>query len=199
MTDQLVKVLLFLPRKKENEEIASEQMQHRKCFRKVWATPEEREVRIRELQSIAGMYPEYKWRIYETVNWRDLRKSYFSFQQRVLDWQRSDKDNSMEWLQHYNSEWVSNLMRPENKDKKDYCFLIDKDDRNHIDSFREMLKDKDIVVVKEYQTVNGVHFLVKPFNIQDTDGLKDLWNVEIHKDGQTLIWVSDGNRWFNRG
>ncbi len=69
MKNQLVKVLLLIPRKKENKDISTEKMQHRKCFRKVWSTLEEREVRIKELQEVAGLYPQYKWRINETVNW----------------------------------------------------------------------------------------------------------------------------------
>lgn len=215
MTDQLVKVLLLIPRKKENEEIASEQMQHRKCFRKVWATPEEREVRIKELQAIAGLYPEYKWRIYETINWRNLRKAYFSFQQRILEWQRNDVKGEMEWLQHYNSEWVSNLMRPENKDKKDYCFLIDKDDTEDNNMFESLLDKMSIEIVKKYNTVNGVHYLVKPFDVsklekhiaekykdyKKTKGgtfLKEIYNADVQKDGLQLVWISDKNRWFNR-
>lgn len=76
---QFVKVLLLIPRKKDNNEISSEKMQHRKCFRKIWSILDERDARIKELKAIASVYPEYVWRIYETINWRDLRKAYFFF------------------------------------------------------------------------------------------------------------------------
>lgn len=185
MTDQLVKVLLLLPRKKENEDIATERMQHRKCFRKVWSTPEEREVRIKELRAIAGMYPEYKWRIYETVNWRDLRKAYFSFQNRVIEWQRNDTKGEMAWLQYYNSEWVSNLMRPESC-AKDRLFLIDKDDKDN-DKLSRHLIELGVIGVDVYATPNGWHYIVKPFDIRKLNGEK--WNCEVHKDGQRLVEV----------
>jgi len=196
MTNQLVKVLLLLPRKKENEEIATEQMQHRKCYRKVWSTPEEREVRIKELEAVASLYPEYKWRIYETVNWRDLRKAYFEFEKRKLEWQRSDKTNEMKWLQYYNSEWVSNLMRPECKDKKEQLFIIDKDDRCLLDEFTDMMDDLKIEIVEAYITPGGYHYLVKPFDITSITknkryGLWKDWNAEVHKDGLRLVKVID--------
>lgn len=187
MTDQLVKVLLLLPRKKENEKIATESMQHRKCFRKVWSTPEEREVRIKELDAIAGMYPEYKWRIYETVNFRDLRKAYYEFQHRIIDWQRSDKTNEMKWLHYYNSEWVSNLMRPESR-AADSLFLIDKDDKKDLTSFEGIvLLNKGVEIVEKYETPNGMHYLVKPFDISGV--MWSSWNAEVHKDGLKLIEV----------
>ena len=184
MSEQLVKVLLLLPRKKENEKIATEKMQHRKCFRKVWSKPEEREARIRELEAIAGMYPEYKWRIYETVNWRDLRKAYYEFQKRIIDWQRSDKENTMEWLQYYNSEWVSNLMRPESK-SNDSLFLIDKDDKDNQDNFEKYLQKIHVDVVDKYETPNGFHYIVKPFDIRDLPKM----NVSVDRDGQRLVKV----------
>ena len=175
-----------MPRKKENEEIATEKMQHRKCFRKVWATPEEREVRIKELEAVASLYPEYKWRIYETINWRDLRKAYFEFQKRILDWQRSDKENKMDWLQHYSSEWVSNLMRPESC-ASGRLFLIDKDDKKNNAQFLNELIMRDIKVLEKYETVNGVHFITEPFDIRKLNG--EEWNAEIHKDGLRLVKV----------
>jgi hypothetical protein len=187
MNNQLVKVLLLIPRKKENENISSEKMQHRKCFRKVWSTEEEREVRIKELMSIAGMYPEYKWRIYETINWRDLRKAYFSFQARILEWQRNDKTNSMEWLQDYNSEWVSNLMRPESCTTNKF-FMIDKDDKENIVPFMDIILEKTKIIQK-YETVNGIHFIVIPFNSVGIDF--SWWNAELHKDGLALVWSGD--------
>jgi hypothetical protein len=187
MNEQLVKVLLLIPRKKENKDISTEKMQHRKCFRKIWSTLEEREVRIKELQAVAGLYPEYKWRIYETVNWRDLRKAYYEFQKKILDWQRTDKEGTMEWLQHYNSEWTSNLMRPQSC-AENKLFLIDKDDKEHIDSFTDTILESTKIIQK-YETVNGFHFIVAPFN---SVGINFAWwNSELHKDGLALIWTSD--------
>jgi hypothetical protein len=60
-----VKILLAIPRKKDNENVTCESMQHRKVFKRVWSEPDEREKRLNELRAISKCYPEYNWRIYE--------------------------------------------------------------------------------------------------------------------------------------
>jgi len=184
-----VKVLLLIPRKKDNENVTSESMQHRKCFRKIWSTPEEREKRILELTAIAGMYPEYKWRLYESINWRDLRKTWYSWQQKMLEWQRSDLNGKMEWLDKVHSEWISTMMRPECRHKDDLLFLIDKDDRDEhsMEIVENILKGNDIELVEKYNTVNGIHYLVKPFNLKDYNFFP--YNCEIHTDGLRLVKI----------
>ena len=181
-----VKVLLLIPRKKDNPSVATEAMQHRKCFRKIWSDEEEREKRILELKAIAGMYPEYMWRIYETINWRDLRKTYYAFQQKMLDWQRSDPNGKMEWLDKVHAKWTSIMMTPECRCKDDPLFLIDKDDKLNLKEFEKDLKAEGVVTREKYETPNGRHYLVEPFNTQIS--FKH-FNAETHTDGLRLVEV----------
>jgi len=184
-----VKVLLLIPRKKDNVEIASEQMQHRKCFRKIWSTPEEREKRILELKAVAGMYPEYIWRIYETINWRDLRKTWYAWNQKMLDWQRSDPDGKMEWLSRVHSKWTSIMMQPDCRHKDGTLFLVDIDDKHpHIISCVEnLIKEYSIELVEKYETPGGWHYITKPFNKKDYNFYA--YNGEVHTDGLRLVEV----------
>jgi len=182
-----VKVLLLIPRKKDNEAIASEQMQHRKVFKKIWSTPEEREKRLVELRAVAMCYPEYMWRIYETINWRDLRKTWYAWQKKMLEWQRSDPDGSMDWLDKVHSEWVSTMMTPECRHKEETLFLIDKDDKDNITSFEKFMELSEIKIKEKYETPGGFHYLVEPFNKGQINfsGL----NAEVHTDGLRLVDV----------
>jgi len=182
-----VKVLLLIPRKKDNVAIATEQMQHRKCFRKIWSTPDEREKRVLELKAIAGMYPEYMWRIYETINWRDLKKTWYAWNQKMLDWQRSDPNGKMEWLDKVHSKWTSIMMTPECRHKDELLFLIDKDDKEEIPELELLMSAFDIIIKEKYETPRGWHYLVEPFNKGAVD-FKD-FNAEIHTDGLRLVEV----------
>jgi len=182
-----VKVLLLIPRKKDNIAIDSEQMQYRKCFRKIWSVPEEREKRILELRAIAGMYPEYMWRIYETVNWRDLRKTWYMWNQKMLDWQRSDPTGKMEWLDKVHAKWISIMMTPECRYKVDALFLIDKDDKKQIPKLELFMAGWGINIKEKYETPGGWHYLVDPFNKGEIN-FKG-FNAEIHADGLRLVEV----------
>jgi hypothetical protein len=182
-----VKVLLLIPRKKDNVNVTSESMQHRKVFKKIWSTEEEREKRIKELRGVASVYPEYKWRIYETINWRDLRKTYFNWQKKMLDWQRTDIDGAMDWLDKVHSEWTSTMMTPECRCKHNPLFLIDKDDKENVLELEKYFVGVGIEVLEKYETPSGWHFITKPFNTSviqiDTHG------CEIHTDGLRLVEV----------
>jgi hypothetical protein len=182
-----VKVLLAIPRKKDNTNVTCESMQHRKVFKRVWSEPEEREKRLNELRAIAGCYPEYKWRIYETVNWRDLRKTWYEWQHTLLEWQRSDKECKMEWLDKVHSEWISAMMRPESCSSEEKLFMLDKDDKLQVPEFELLLQALNIVVVEKYETPGGMHFLTEPFVIRQVDNFKKDWNTELHKDGLRFV------------
>ena len=189
-----VKVLLLMPRKKDNSNIDTNELQHRKVFKKIWSTLEEREKRLTELKAVASCYPEYKWRIYETINWRDLRKTYYEFQKKMLDWQRTDATGQMDWLDKVHSEWTSTMMRPqcrykgEGKDNKDdTSFLIDVDNKDkEIIRLVEVLLS-DIVVKEKYETPGGWHYIVEPFNIIGYNFYP--YDAEIHTDGLRLVEV----------
>ena len=182
------KVLLAIPRKKDNANVTCEQMQHRKVFKKVWSEPDERDKRLNELRAIAIVYPEYKWRIYETINWRDLRKTWYEYQKSILDWQRTDKKGTMDWLDRVHSEWVSAMMRPESCLSEGKLFMIDKDDKdNLVDFVNYVCNEVGAEQIDAYETPNGRHMLVKPFDVRKFDGKK--WNAELHKDGLRLVEV----------
>lgn len=94
----------------------------------------------------------------------------------------------MSWLQNYHSEWISNLMRPESRATSS-LFLIDKDDKLKIPEFELLLKKNSIVVKEKYETPNGVHFVVEPFDMRLSSNFKNFWNAEVHKDGLRLLEI----------
>jgi hypothetical protein len=158
-------------------------------FKKIWSTEEEREKRLKELRGVASVYPEYKWRIYETINWRDLRKTYFNWQKKMLDWQRTDIDGTMDWLDKVHSEWLSTMMTPECRCKENLLFLIDKDDKDEFstEKLNDYLEDCNIEVLEKYETPGGWHYITKSFN---TSGINIfMFNCEIHTDGLRLVEV----------
>lgn len=91
------------------------------------------------------------WRIYHTVNKRDMKKALKNFKHILID---TDK-TSVE------SMWRKELLQPENRAERK--FMIDLDDKSLLVSVRRWLTTQNISFT-ERVSPNGFHIITPPFN-----------------------------------
>ena len=116
------------------------------------------------------------WRIYRTVNARDVKKSELELIKTLIDRQAyplsvSDKPVI--------SLWKTILMQPRNKAEKK--FLIDIDDK---DRLQEVTSKAEITIKIIQESPNGYHVVAEPFDLRILEGIPD---VSVQKDGMIFV------------
>jgi len=188
LAEHEVMVLLAIARKKYNEELKSEQV----VFREV-ITKETFERKYKKLVTLIKHYPSEArpedYSLYMTYNPRDTIKGLFMLKNRINSWLyesvKSGKNTSLYiHLRKLDREFVSCLQKPECVSRKLH-FLIDVDDLEKLNDVYSQIEDLGLEVCHETRTKNGMHILVKPFNISLW---KEIENVEIKRDGLFHLW-----------
>lgn len=172
-----VKIMMAIARKKDNDKINTESEQ--KAIKRIF-TDNNRNFVKRELESIIAGFPEYEWRLYETINYRDTEKAWFILQGKIANWQLYG--DNFGWTEDLHNKWLGVLMKPESRGSK-AIFLLDVDDKSIITEFREFLKINVIPIIDEYPTLNGHHFLVDAFDSRMLKDTNFVDKVEIIRDG----------------
>ena len=177
-----VKVMLAMARKKDNGKI--ECGSEEKCIKKVFYDNQHDRTRD-ELLAIIKLYPEYEWRLYETVNYRDTQKAYFLMQRKILGWQENNLEN---WTDRIGELWKSCLMKPEARFSGETKVLLDLDNVSveKIKEFRDFLNRNVIEISEDYPSKNGHHFIVDKFDKRMLNGTDFENDVEILRDGLKL-------------
>jgi hypothetical protein len=102
-------------------------------------------------------------RIYSTVDQRSLTKGIRIFKYRQLDAEYFDKDSMESFYVDISNRWVSALQSP--KARAECKFMVDVDyPKDDEEGIRQQIKDLDLTLLHEYNTKNGKHFILKPFN-----------------------------------
>jgi hypothetical protein len=179
-----VKIMMAIARKKDNDKIQKDSEQ--KSIKKIF-TAESRDFVYRQLIGIIKEFPEYDWRIYENINWRDTQKAYFILNKSIAVWQLN-KDY-FGWAEDLHNKWLSCLMRPEARAEDNYI-LLDLDDHSLCEDFKNFLKDNVVNVIESYKTPNGWHFIVNEFNSQLLTDTEFKGTIDIIRDGMKLIYFS---------
>lgn len=178
-----VKVMLAITRKKDNGKINTESEE--KCIKRIFYDST-RERTKNELAALTKIYPEYEWRIYETINYRDTKKAYFLMQRKILGWQENKLEN---WTDKIGELWLSSLMKPEARHSGNMCVLLDIDNKglDYIKEFRDFLVRNVVNINTEYPTKSGYHFIVNKFDKRMLNGTEFENEVEILRDGLKFI------------
>jgi len=183
-----VLIMLAVARKKYNERLKSEEV----IFREV-ADKENWKRKFKKLLTLVRYYPSRArpedYSIYLTYNPRSLTKALRLFKMRLVEWEFTaiNSKNPSQYLMHLKKldrEFISCLQKPEARSRK-WHFLIDVDDLSKLDEVRNQIKMLGLDVCEESKTKNGVHILVRPFNLQLW---KPIENVEIKRDGLFHIY-----------
>jgi len=120
-------------------------------------------------------------RLYQCINDRKFDNAVIMFQHRQLD---LPQENKINFYSNINDRFCSTLMAPENKKSK--YFLLDVDNDDSIEALK-FIEDNDIEALLAYETPNGFHFIVEPFNVLLAKNAK---TFEVKKDGLMLLnWL----------
>jgi hypothetical protein len=129
-------------------------------------TREELEESILKALILKNGYNTSDYRIYLTVNARDLRKAERLFKTRMVNIDFEGGENKQWFYERFNSKWISALTDNGSAVKNKF-FKIDIDTPDHgeiIDKTLNWLKENNVEVVKTYSTKNGWHIITRPFN-----------------------------------
>ena len=122
---------------------------------------------LEELNSLA----EDGERIYCSASPRDMNSAIRKFRQKQLD---SEYDSDpYKFYRHLEDRWISCLMDPTSERKNTKRWLIDIDEEDSINTIRKdfiqaneksIRMDERNILLHEYNTKNGLHMIVRPFN-----------------------------------
>ena len=183
-----VLLMIAIARKKYNEKLKSEEV----VFREV-VDAENWKRKYKKLLTLVRHYPSRAkpedYSVYITYNPRSLLKALRLFKMRLVEWEFSaiNSKNLTHCLMHLKKldrEFISCLQKPEARSRK-WHFLIDIDDASKLDLVREQIEKLNLEVCAESRTKNGVHILVKPFNLELWKPIED---VEVKRDGLFHIY-----------
>lgn len=114
-------------------------------------------------------------RLYSSINARSYINARKTFAHRLVD----NYDNDLFW-RDINGSLVSALMQPENSSKRYY--LLDCDSEQAIKMVMPLVPNDKLA--RYYSTPKGAHYIVRGFDLRP---IKDIENVEIHRDGLMLL------------
>ena len=118
------------------------------------------------------------YRIYSSVNSRNIKKAIRIFKQNQLNADYDNEENRNHFYSDIKNRWISALMQPQSKAESN--FLIDIDEGDNLKEAITVLSTITRNVFK-YKTKNGHHLITEPFNPERMNG----W--EIKKDGLILL------------
>lgn len=122
------------------------------------------------------------YRLYASVNARDLRKAEHKFKSDMLEVDFAPQENRDYFWKRLDSKWAGALMSPGCKTGS--LFILDVDGEGDVTApVLVWLAQHNIEPVKQYKTPNGWHIVTPPFNPNDFD----VPDVEIKKDALILL------------
>ena len=121
------------------------------------------------------------YRIYSTVNARDVSKAIRQFKQSQLDNDYNGDEIRNSFYNDVRNRWISALMKPSSKVTSYFIMDVDTNDAGAI---RGRLDEINAEILTDYKTKNGWHIVTKPFNPELVSGIKD---VTVAKDALILL------------
>lgn len=172
-----IRVLFLIHRNKEGGE--TNNTKYRKVITK---GPEDFFDKLVALMHEKYANPTIPYRIYSSVNERDLKKAVREFKRMQLDADYNGEDFESFYL-NIKNKVVSAFMKPSSRAST--FFLFDVDNEEGRDVSGEVLHVlPNEYIVKSYGTKNGWHFVTKPFNYTTLELPK---GCELKKDGLLLL------------
>jgi hypothetical protein len=168
-----IRGLLLLRRNKDGEEGNAQ----RKAIKRISRDTHEWKAFVRELHELQQTSHE-GYRIYSSVNSRDISKAIHEFKRRQLE---TDYGNAYEYHTFYcdiKNRFFSCLMNPNCRSQNN--FLIDCNSQEEYEHAHLQLRNSGLVLM-DYKTRNGYHIITLPFNPNDYG------NMQIKKDELMFI------------
>lgn len=190
--DDRLYILSVMARPKENEFITHGSIP---MFREIITTKSAIKTKYNKLKILAENYIPKEtddnlcFRFYITANARDIDKSYYLYQKKLLEFQRQDNNGHTEIknkMKRLDKEWKSILQKKGNK--KDSYFIIDIDKKSQ-DTFKRIYNglESETNIITSISTPNGYHIITEPFEYPKLK-LIDEEYIDIKTDG--LLFLS---------
>lgn len=178
--NERVYILMAFARRKHNEELTNST---EVIFRRIIRSEEDIPEQLHQMRSLIAGW-NYTFRIYLTVNARNVRDAYFIFQTELNRWARDyirGDDAAIEKMGNIDSRWKSTLHSPPARDDQYFHFDLDDVYASEAADFANQLGQETTVLLRR-ETPNGYHILCEPFNYPaweppveyddlDTDGM----------------------------
>lgn len=126
--------------------------------------------------------PEIPFRIYASVNSRNIKKAIHLFKQNQLDADYYDEDSKNNFYLDIKNRMISALMTPSSR--AEGMFLVDCDSTEADHEAMGQLAELGVEILDHFPTKNGWHMITEPFN---PNLFKPMKEVEIKKDGLLLL------------
>ena len=111
------------------------------------------------------------WRIYQTVNKRDMKKALHNFRHILLDTQKTAIE----------SLWRKELLQVQNRADRFYMLDVDTKDEVKLDAISSIVEGN---VIARYDSPNGKHIIIKPMDVRLFSNLD---YVTVLKDGYFFV------------
>lgn len=137
-----------------------------------------------EWKTIVGEFHELQltshkgYRLYSSVNARDMNKAIHEFKRRQLETECGTLHEFESFYVDVENRFFSCLMNPSCRAENN--FLIDCDTPEEYEFAKLQLRTTGLIIT-EYKTKNGMHIITKPFNPNDYG------NMQIKKDDLIFI------------
>lgn len=108
-------------------------------------------------------------RIYSTIDERDIEKAIRTFKFRQLENDYADSNSHYDFYTDIWNRWISSLQAVTSKKGTLFLVDIDSDEENGQnvgaeERIRKEISDNKLEIIHEYNTKNGKHIILKPFN-----------------------------------
>ena len=182
-------LLMAIARRRFNEGISnSEEVVHRRIITK----GDDIERQVGDLRALMSQH-DLHFRLYLTVNSRDLVSSLFDFQQDISSMIESlynGDEDELQRVQRLGSEWKSAAHAPENSNESMFLFDLDDVSQAEMKEFKSRLrKHTSIHVTRE--TPNGYHIITAPFNYNDLSETATEAYDDLDRDGMVYVATVD--------
>ena len=179
-------VLMAIARRKHNESLSnSEEI----VYRRVLTDGEDISKNYYDLKRLINSHSNLTFRLYLSVNARDIMDAYFNFKSEMETWTRHiyhGDDGSKKNVERLGSKWKSALHNPSTKDDSYFQFDLDDITEEELRVFKQSLaQETSIEFVRK--TPNGYHVISEPFDYTKWD--EPVEYDDLDTDGQLFVEV----------
>jgi len=133
---------------------------------------EEFDEKLKRLQDAKATHSDIPYRIYSSINERDMDKAIRKFKYEIIDNDYVDKIQRNRFYTDINNRLIGCVQKPENKKTKNFLFDVDegthyKTDKD-VELFCQHLLFYTNILFKK-KTKNGWHIITEPFNVSELD------------------------------
>ncbi len=178
-------VLLAVSRKKDTPELTNSK---EIVFREVIKNESDIEKKYLRIKSMVNNFKDiegksYPFYIYVSLNRRDAKKATFLYLNKILGWVQ-EEINGIDRSRHLKKlygEFYSVLMMKESRSTGQKYFMIDYDEKEpfRLNSFLEVLKNREVGYEFVQETRNGSHIKLKPFDRRVLEDIKHDFEIKI--------------------